>query len=197
MLIITNMSISINFACLPVPCSDEDTDVKALVSAWLKSLPQPHPDSDPPPPTSPSSSSSSPSPHLESWIDDHFYRCLDWVVKSGDLVVGTTLVGVAMNGLSHLVGVSNRAEFACALVRGLGGNLSLATREKFAKEVKLNLYMYIHVHICTCVCTYIIMHSHLHACMYNVHVYTCTCTYIHIQYMFLYLYPVHMPSRVK
>ena len=56
-------------------------------------------------------------------------------MRSGDLVVRTTLVGVAMNGLSHLVGVANKAEFACALMRGLGGNLPLPTREKFAKEV--------------------------------------------------------------
>ena len=56
-------------------------------------------------------------------------------MKSGDLVINTTQVGVAMNGLSHLVGVVSKAEFACALVRGLGGNLPMPTREKFAKEV--------------------------------------------------------------
>ena len=100
------------------PCSDEDTNIKALVTAWLQSLPP-----------SPSLSS------LEGWIDDYFHQALDWVVRSSDLVVNTTLVGVAMNGLSHLVGVASKAEFACALVRGLGGNLPLPTREKFAKEV--------------------------------------------------------------
>ena len=110
-------------------CSDEDTDVKALVSAWLKSLPgaatgsgEDHP---------PSHSFS----QLEGWLDDFFYRALDWVMKVNDFVVDTTLVGVAMNGLSHLVGVSCKAEFVCALVRGLGGNLQPATREKFAKEL--------------------------------------------------------------
>jgi dynein heavy chain 2 len=98
--------------------SDEDTNIKALVTGWLQSLPP-----------SPSLSS------LEGWIEDYFHQALDWVVMSGDLVVNTTVVGVAMNGLSHLVGVASKAEFACALVRGLGGNLPLPTREKFAKEV--------------------------------------------------------------
>ena len=50
-------------------------------------------------------------------------------------MVETSPVGVAMNGLSHLVGVGSKDEFACALVRGLGGNLPVPTREKFAKEV--------------------------------------------------------------
>ena len=56
-------------------------------------------------------------------------------MKSNDFVIDTTLVGVATNGLSHLMGVSSKAEFVCALIRGLGGNLQQSTREKFAKEV--------------------------------------------------------------
>ena len=107
---------------LPHVSSDEDTNIKALVTGWLQSLPP-----------SPTLSS------LEGWIEDYFHQALDWVVRSGDLVVNTTVVGVAMNGLSHLVGVASKAEFACALVRGLGGNLPLPTREKFAKEVRLPL----------------------------------------------------------
>ena len=97
-------------------CSDEDTDIRALVTAWLKARPVEN-------------------PHLEGWLDDHFYHALDWVMKANDFVVDTTLVGVAMNGLSHLVGIRCKAEFACALVRGLGGNLAPNTQEKFAKEV--------------------------------------------------------------
>ena len=107
-----------NITCIIVyHCSDEDTDIRALVTAWLKSLPGEF-------------------PHLEGWLDDHFYRALDWVMKANDFVVETTMVGVAMNGLSHLVGVGCKAEFACALMRGLGGNLAPNTQEKFAKEVQ-------------------------------------------------------------
>ena len=106
------------------PSSDEDTNIKALVTGWLQSHPP-----------SPSLSS------LEGWIEDYFHQALDWVVRGGDLVVNTTVVGVAMNGLSHLVGVASKAEFACALVRGLGGNLPLPTREKFAKEVGMEIQL--------------------------------------------------------
>ena len=56
-------------------------------------------------------------------------------MKANDFVVDTTLVGVAMNGLSHLVDVCCKAEFVCALVRGLGGNLQPGTREKLVKEM--------------------------------------------------------------
>lgn len=44
-------------------------------------------------------------------------------------------MGVAMNGLSHLVGMTNKSQFTCALIRGLGGNLGPQTMETFAKEV--------------------------------------------------------------
>ena len=106
--------------------SDEDTDVRALVSAWMKALPA-------------SGSHGEDHTHshsqLEGWLEDFFYKSLDWVMKANDFVIETTLVGVAMNGLSHLVGVSCKAEFVCALISGLGGNLQPLTREKFAKEV--------------------------------------------------------------
>ena len=117
----TYIHVYTSYVPLHLPHSDEDTDIKALVTGWLKSLPN------------------SDSSALEGWIDDYFYRALDWVMKNNDLVVDTTLVGMAMNGLSHLVGVASKAEFACALVRGLGGNLPLPTREKFAKEVRSSL----------------------------------------------------------
>ena len=47
----------------------------------------------------------------------------------------TSLVGMVMNGLSHLKNVSTKAQFAVCLIRGLGGNLSEASRENLAKEV--------------------------------------------------------------
>ena len=87
--------------------SDEDTDIKALGN----------------------------STQLQQWVEDYFYRALDWVMAADDFVVDTTLVGVAMNGLSHLVGISCKSEFACALLRGLGANVGVTTREAFAKEV--------------------------------------------------------------
>ena len=40
-----------------------------------------------------------------------------------------------MNSLSHLMGVSCKAEFACALSCGLGSNVKDKMREKFSKEL--------------------------------------------------------------
>lgn len=47
----------------------------------------------------------------------------------------TTLVGTVLNGLSHLHGVHDRAQFTLGLIRGLGGNLSERTKSDFAREV--------------------------------------------------------------
>ncbi|XP_071126281.1 cytoplasmic dynein 2 heavy chain 1-like isoform X2 [Mytilus edulis] len=97
--------------------SDEDTDVKALVSSWLSS----QPDSD--------------QQILSGWIEDYFYKAVEWVLKRSDFVVDTSLVGCVLNGLSHLHNVRNKAHFAVCLIHGLGGNLNEGSREEFAKEV--------------------------------------------------------------
>lgn len=58
-----------------------------------------------------------------------------FLLQKGDYVVDTSLVGVVLNGLSHLYDVQTKEHFAVALIRGLGGNFSEATRENFAREV--------------------------------------------------------------
>ncbi|XP_022236566.1 cytoplasmic dynein 2 heavy chain 1-like [Limulus polyphemus] len=97
--------------------SDEDTDIKAVISSWLQQQPDDvrH--------------------HLETFIEDFFYKALEWVLKQNDFVVDTTLVGVVMNGLSHLVDVHNKFQFAVGLLRGLGSNLPKISKETFAKEL--------------------------------------------------------------
>ena len=50
-------------------------------------------------------------------------------------MVETSLVGCVLNGLSHMHDVSNRLEFAVALIRGLGGNLREGSKAAFAQEV--------------------------------------------------------------
>lgn len=52
-----------------------------------------------------------------------------------DFVVETSLVGTVFNGLSHLDAVGERGQFVVGLLRGLGGNLNLKTRQEFAREV--------------------------------------------------------------
>jgi len=71
---------------------------------------------------------------LRDWINDYFHRALKWVM-SKELIVETTIVGMTMNGLSHIVGVATREEFLCGLVRGLGSNVSVENQSELSNEV--------------------------------------------------------------
>uniref|UniRef100_T1IHY1 Cytoplasmic dynein 2 heavy chain 1 n=1 Tax=Strigamia maritima TaxID=126957 RepID=T1IHY1_STRMM len=97
--------------------SDEETDVKALISLWLQKQ------------------DDSIQKQLSTFLDDYFYKALDFVQNQKAFVVETSLVGTVMNGLSHLHNVRSKAHFAVALIRGLGGNLTEHGRLNFAKEV--------------------------------------------------------------
>lgn len=89
---------------------------------------------------------------------------VNWVVQQGEMVVGTSLVGVVQNGLSQLHGVTSRAHFTVAMIRGLGGNLTLPSREAFAKQV----IVYTHY-----VCVFTLLSPVTHTC--TVHMYVCMC----------------------
>ncbi|KAJ7398962.1 hypothetical protein BTVI_119896 [Pitangus sulphuratus] len=97
--------------------SDEDTDLNALIKSWLRGQPEEC------------------RYNLENWIGDYFEKALNWVVKKNDSVVETSLIGTVMNGLSHLHGCTDRGQFIINLLRGLGGNLNMKSRQEFAKEV--------------------------------------------------------------
>ncbi|KAF0686502.1 Aste57867_21689 [Aphanomyces stellatus] len=96
--------------------SDEDMDMKRLVSKWLKTQPD--------------------AANLAKWIDELFVLALDEAAKY-DMTVATTTVGTIMNGLSHVASATTRSEFVVALIRGLGANLSMANRSAFAKSAFL------------------------------------------------------------
>lgn len=72
---------------------------------------------------------------LEVFLEDYFYKVLDWVLKQNEFVVEISLVGVVMNGLFYMYGVKVKLEFVCSLIRGLGGNLFLLVKIVFVKEV--------------------------------------------------------------
>lgn len=97
--------------------SDEDTDIKGIVTSWLNAQ----------------------TPEVQEilpkYMEEYFYKAVDWCQKQNDFVIDTSLVGCVLNGLSHMNGVTNRLEFIIALVRGLGGNLKDSSKETFAKEV--------------------------------------------------------------
>lgn len=96
--------------------SDEDLDVARLVQRWLSTFPQDKRMS------------------MNSWIDELFYKALNFVLRS-EQTVESTLVGTVMNGLSQIKNATTRQEFICGLIRGIGGNLSLVHRALLAKEV--------------------------------------------------------------
>jgi len=97
--------------------SDEDTDVQAVVKSWLSK-------------ESPETRSLT-----EQLINEYFFSAFNWIIKQGDFVVETTLIGTVLNGLSHLHGIHDKALFTLGLIRGLGGNLNEKTKEAFAREV--------------------------------------------------------------
>ncbi|KAM8977653.1 cytoplasmic dynein 2 heavy chain 1 [Pelodytes ibericus] len=97
--------------------SDENTDLNSLIRSWLRGQAENH------------------RHNLENWIADYFEKGLSWVLKQNDFVVETSLIGTVMNGLSHLHGCTERSQFVISLIRGLGGNLSMKSRNEFAKEV--------------------------------------------------------------
>ena len=96
--------------------SEEDTNVDLVVKSWLKQKGEGY-------------------QNLEQYIDDYFFKALDWIKSRGENMVETTIVGWVYNGLSHLENISSRTQFALALIRGLGGNLSEETRADFAREI--------------------------------------------------------------
>lgn len=46
-----------------------------------------------------------------------------------------SLIGLINSGLSHLVDVKSKSHLVIALIYGLGANLTLESREAFAKHV--------------------------------------------------------------
>jgi dynein heavy chain 2 len=96
--------------------NDDDVDVQRLVNSWLIQQDE------------------SLRMNLSSWIDDMFFRALDYVLGM-QTVVDTTMVGTVLSGLSQIKNCTHKAQFLCGIIRGLGGNLSLEDRSKFAKEV--------------------------------------------------------------
>ena len=71
---------------------------------------------------------------MSTWIDELFYKALDFVLRM-ESTVETTLVGTVMNGLSQIKDATTRHEFISGLIRGIGGNLTITNRISLAKEI--------------------------------------------------------------
>ncbi|XP_071452948.1 cytoplasmic dynein 2 heavy chain 1 [Hetaerina americana] len=100
--------------------SDDDVNVKGIVKSWLNKNDNGH------------------MRFLPRYIEDYFYKAIEWVMSTGEIAVGRSMqsVSLVMSGLSHLDSdMNSKAHFAIALVHGLGSNLSFSSREAFAKQV--------------------------------------------------------------
>ena len=82
--------------------SDEDTNVTGLVNSWILRQDEDKQE------------------NLQKLISDMFIKAVDWCVKANDLVIETSLVGLVLNGLSHLENVESRSEFAKTCRRDSG-----------------------------------------------------------------------------
>lgn len=64
---------------------------------------------------------------------------LKWILSQGEIAVPSSVVSIVRTGLAHVAGVENAQQFMVSLIRGLGSNLTLPSRESFAKQVSLFL----------------------------------------------------------
>lgn len=99
--------------------SDEAVDITLVVKSWLLSQPEEN------------------QRFLESYISDYFYKCVDWIRKRGNTVIPYSLLGLVNSGLSQLIDVKNKSQLVISLIYGLGANLTLESREAFAKHVRI------------------------------------------------------------
>ena len=101
--------------------SKEEIDIKAVVNSWLNvhiaRLPKLQ------------------QSFIQDCVDKHFYRCLEMVQSLEALVIDSSIIGIVYNGLSHLVYVNCKEEFALAMIRGFGCILNIKARQQLSKDI--------------------------------------------------------------
>ncbi|ESL11724.1 dynein heavy chain [Trypanosoma rangeli SC58] len=97
--------------------SEGDVNPKTMVASWL--LEQPEDSRN----------------ELRGWIDEFFYRAIDNLVATGNLIVETTRTGLVASGLSQLQHCSSKAQFTLALIYGLGSYLPEENRREYARDI--------------------------------------------------------------
>ncbi|KAJ3088912.1 Cytoplasmic dynein 2 heavy chain 1 [Quaeritorhiza haematococci] len=97
--------------------SDETLDAPSLVKGWL------------------SRQAEGVRQKISGWIQDYFFKGIEWIVQNGEQIVDVSRVGLVLNGLSHLKDCDSRVSFIYGLIRGMGANLGLSHRVTFAQEL--------------------------------------------------------------
>lgn len=103
--------------CGMIFLSDEAVDVDRMLKKWI------------------SNHQASDQTQMETWCKEYLHRALDWALKA-PRAVETTKVGLLDAALSHLaMGAGTKHEFAVALARGLGANMTPETRADFLSDL--------------------------------------------------------------
>jgi dynein heavy chain 2 len=96
--------------------SEEDVHPKYTVKSHLADLPAARQD------------------FLNPLITKYVFPSIDWIVKSGSLVVTTTRMGLLQTALNQTADAVNEADFVTSLIRGLGGALVPTAQDDFATK---------------------------------------------------------------
>ncbi|VDM16092.1 unnamed protein product [Hydatigera taeniaeformis] len=97
--------------------SDEMLGADAIIKTWLLKQPKEH------------------RQFLSDMLNTAFCPCLSWVETKNEYLIEASYTATILNGLSHLVGATNRARFAVGLIRGLGSNLLEPVKSQLAAKV--------------------------------------------------------------
>ena len=69
-------------------------------------------------------------------MDDIFYQSFDWVLQRQEkMITDTTKVGIVNNALAYLNKCESKAQFAYAVINGLGSNFNYTIRAELASLV--------------------------------------------------------------
>ncbi|KAJ3360793.1 Cytoplasmic dynein 2 heavy chain 1 [Kappamyces sp. JEL0680] len=97
--------------------SDETMDTKILVEGWLQKRPKELVE------------------NLKDWIEKYLFKAIDSFRLNYEAVVETTKAGLIFNGLSQVQNAATKLSFLFGIIKGIGSNLLLEARLKFANEV--------------------------------------------------------------
>ncbi|KAJ3344816.1 Cytoplasmic dynein 2 heavy chain 1 [Entophlyctis luteolus] len=97
--------------------SDDTLDWKSISSSWLLKQPEEI------------------KRNLEPWMDNIFFKGVDWVTVNCVPIIETSKSGIILSGLSQLREPTRKIEFIYGLIRGLGSNLIDEHRLGLAREL--------------------------------------------------------------
>lgn len=95
--------------------NNEDINIQSLLNKWLNSQPE------------------KVKKCIDNWISLYFNQIFKWVINNEELlIVKTTRVGLIMNVLSMLKGVTKKQNFIIAMLRGFAANFPQDKRIELA-----------------------------------------------------------------